>query len=440
MKSIVLLSILVFSIHSMAGSFGTDGSDGQNGVNGTSGRSGQDITIRAGAAQDIDLSGSRGDDAISAGHDGSDAWGCFQDRPTNNLVGASGGDGGDGGSGGSGGSGGDVTVYYKNIEDLKKLRIVSLGAPGGRGLEGGRGGRPCYCSATDWYHETCSDVTKPDGTVVTECDKDYYYCSNGDYGRDGSRGSEGSHGSNGYLTIIKSETALLPDVTYAKECLNKITSRKIVLEKDIFARRSGAGMLLAAGSRLSDTYSEYTHRNIVTAKVEWRAPQAMESFGCSQVAFQYGDEGIGITLPSDYWFKTSKLVEGKNRVVAIDYVIDPASVKYMTFGVEGDHKNVQLRIKDNSPHKEYLANKVSLVIKRKTAFGNWKQVFSGNVDANLANAGSYEYLVALNKLNVEDAKSTFKKKKEIMVIATVTRSFEKYSLNVGSGDMVYKQP
>lgn len=423
-----------------AWTFGTKGSDGRNGVSGSSGRSGQNITIRAGAPQDINLSGERGSDAISYGDDGSDAYGCFQDRPTHNLVGANGGSGGDGGDGGSGGSGGDVTVYYKNIEDLRKLRIVSLGAPGGRGAEGGDGGRPCYCSSSDWYHETCKDVVKPDGTLGKECDKNHYYCSNGDYGRDGRRGNEGSHGSNGYLTIIKSETALLPDILSDKECLNKITSRKIVLEKDLFERRSGAGALLAPGSRLSDIYFDYVGRNIVTAKVEWRAPQPMESFGCSTVRFGYSNEKVTLDLPREYWFKTAVLTEGKNRVVAIDYVIHPEAVKYMTFGLEGDHKNVQLRIKDNSPYKEFLANKIHVQIKRKTVFGNWRQVFSGSVDANLMNAGSYEYLVALNKLNVEDAKDTFKKKKEIMVTVTVSRSFVGNSLSVGSGDMVYKQP
>lgn len=441
------LGLTVFALAGSAwgwtSTFGISGSSGFNGSNGISGENGRNVAVYIdGSPQTLVLNGSDGQNA-SPGRDGEDAWNCYQDRPAHDLVGARGGDGGNGGHGGSGGDGGDIILYYKNIADLKKVYIQSIGGRGGQGSYGGREGRPCLCQDYSWYTRHCRDEQRPDGTIARVCYDVMRTCYDGSFGTPGFAGGSGSNGSPGTLTLIKSTQPLPENVTSDSESLARLPGRRVQLAVNQFVTKAGSQALLAPGSILANAYREFTRREVATAEVVWAAPRQAGELGGRTARFSFSSSGVKLELPQDVWAQvaseTHATAQGTHTVFTVQQVLLLDEVRNVSFSVEGKASDVRVRIRDLALQRELLSDALNVTIWKDKSWivGGDDRQFAGAVPAELIRLEGNEIVIDIGKLSVEDA-NTFKKGKKIKVKVELTRSFAGHSTSIESAELKHK--
>lgn len=210
-----------------------------------------DAEIRAdGTAQSFHLVGRDGNDGRQGfdGRDGRDGYDAYcrdpKGRPQNGGDGEDGQDGYSGGNGENGQDGGDSIISF---EDLNALKLISINARGGQGGYGARGGFGGRGGRGGWG------------------------CNGGWRGRDGRDGypgrvgNDGSEGSRGKIYIKQGFETLPPSVTQISITIRDFFSKTLTLRKNFWLEKSGAVALLAPGSVVANTYSEYQSTSTITA-------------------------------------------------------------------------------------------------------------------------------------------------------------------------------
>ena len=272
------ISILYLSLLSWETcfAFGITGINGNNGHKGLDGSKGKHISIKAGGQYAaFDLSGEDGM-AGADGLPGMNATQCTQElKARKDLVGACGGYGGNGGNGGDGGDGGNITIYFNQLSNLKKIQIVSLGGKGGNGGFGAYGGEGCVCNVFSWQMTECQ--SKP-AFEIGDCKMKQFFCSDGKGGQHGLLGTKGSKGAKGTAVLIPQ----LEPLTKAKDKISiKLSSweaQGAELSAHRFKVHYGANQLFASGSKLSSRYLLYEGLWEETIKLRWYANRPITEF------------------------------------------------------------------------------------------------------------------------------------------------------------------
>jgi hypothetical protein len=283
--------------------FGADGVNGRNGFGGASGRDGQSVTIVAqGQTEQLDLSGGDGSPG-GFGAFGSDAYSCYQpNRPDYDVYGADGGDGGDGGYGGSGGDGGSVRAYYADVTHLKNIYVDSSPGQGAFGGQGERGGNACRCYYYSWTNQVCREeaytvtVCNPVGCspgaegcacrtetrYKTVCENRYFYCRDGQYGRNGISGRAGSDGTFGSVQLVGRLAPLEQTTPSMSVLLEQILASPFLLTRHEWDSKQGALTLFAPGSKIRDSYQAYAGKSQNTISFAWLDQDRKPSYYASQ--------------------------------------------------------------------------------------------------------------------------------------------------------------
>lgn len=280
MKIFILVLCIVNLTY--AARFGNRGADGRDGSNGRSGRSSESITIYADQSlgQSFNLNGEPGENGSNA-FSGSNASSCHFQKRAQNMYGARGGDGGRGGNAGAGGHGGDATIFYQKLSDLKSIRILARGARAGRAGYGAREGIGCRCRVNRWQIKKCR--TNDEGERV--CTTNTYRCYAGARGDQGRDGISKSAGSDGHLTIIKGDSIIRQQNKNDSLSLNMNNQKEILLTENIWLRKNGALGLLAPGSAVQNTYTQYSHRVEKFIHFNWISDQDIREFKDHQFNF-----------------------------------------------------------------------------------------------------------------------------------------------------------
>lgn len=428
MKS--LLFFLCLAIANQAGAwtnnFGNEGREGLQGQNGLSGRSGQNVLIQANqpGPQSFYLSGEDGTDA-GPGQDGDSAYNCQQPPfVDNDLEGADGGDGGAGGSGGSGGDGGDATIYYTDLAQLKRILISSRGGQGGQGAWGGRGGAPCSCAVPSWVIPRCHEVATPEGKKRTVCeDYDRYTCVAGDRGRDGAPGRPGSEGSLGFVTLIKSKTPLLPEALSLQVSLRQFASKKSIdglLSENLFVRQSGLLSLLAPGSQVSDSYSEFVRRAEEKVRLVWDSKKLATSYaGTISVSINEGEVSFNVT--SDEVLLTEERLENGVHTLYIRDAYNLSEFAILGLTLEGQKTGTLIRVKGASPRLDLVEDFVRVKISYKRVLLGYKEVFDGAVPVGALQRAGTDLLVNVGKMRFSSSDDIWNGKKEAKIELQIHR-------------------
>ncbi|NRA68396.1 MAG: hypothetical protein HRU19_28180 [Pseudobacteriovorax sp.] len=391
MKSgLLLLSLsytFIVSNSTYAREFGERGSRGQNGQNGAAGYSGQDRSIKAtGQSETIDVSGAPGEDGYDGDY-GRDARSCGQPhQPAYNLTGADGGDGGSGGYGGRGGSGGDVTVFYQNINHLKRIQILNQGAPGGRGGYGADGGEGCECYQTFWDIEYCGfrllkkqknvegaswiyanrketlqcgeypNRVRPTETFTYRWEdqgvtqRKTFRCTSGDYGRTGSNGSNGSYGSQGSITLVP-RLSIAPTKPSFYDGISNLLGKRIDLSKDIWVTRNGTAQLLAPSSNVPSYYKYLLKTSKLSYQINWNASQSPSQLGVQNVRIggqilSRSETGeLSLSLPGTIEYTKSQ--SGNLTTISLTGGFDPARLDKVSISdISGIQEDGELVLED----------------------------------------------------------------------------------------------
>ncbi|NRA46913.1 MAG: hypothetical protein HRU09_18345 [Oligoflexales bacterium] len=256
--------------------FGSTGLNGVGGQHGHEGSKGKHVSIKAqGQYAAFDLSGEDGI-AGTDGLPGKSASNCEQKlQVKSDLIGASGGYGGHGGNGGDGGDGGNITVFFNELANLKKIQVVSQGGKGGAGGFGAYGGEGCACSVFSWQMTECE---KHQTFKIGSCKIKQFFCTDGKGGQPGLLGSSGSKGAKGTAILI-------PQLTPLPESKDKLTIRLSDWEAqgaELTAHKYkvhyGANKLFASGSKLSSRYLLYEGLWEEKIYLRWYAPRPITEF------------------------------------------------------------------------------------------------------------------------------------------------------------------
>jgi hypothetical protein len=422
---------LFVSTQSMAAySFGYDGRDGSSGRTGYSGQSGQQILVQAGSvAQSFRLDGAPGSDGQS-GQDADDASSCYQpNRPRNDLQGANGGDGGSSGDGGDGGSGGHAEIYYNSALELKNIFISAMGAPGGRaGNNAGRAGRPCYCQEGTWEHVDCHDEKDRDGKIVQICNRERYSCYDGRMGREGGYGRDGSNGSIGSITIIKSATPLLNDILNDSASVAEALARNLHVAKNDFQYKSGALSLLAPGSRVNDTYSEFVGRQEHLVQVQWQAQRKVDEFAQSRVDVNLINSQAMVSFSQEMWAVVDQSEANGTQLVKVLDVAKADEMKNISFDVSGKGRAAILTIKDNAPLQGHFVDQISLKAWHDNRVFSDDIYFEGQVPSQLIQRQGNQIIIQIGQLKIQDIEKNFSNSNRVLFELRVTRSMQSHSV------------
>jgi hypothetical protein len=326
--------------------FGRSGRDGSNGSSGEDGRDGESRTIFVdGSELYLNLSGEDGEDGDD-GDDGDDARSCRQPRRDDrDQKGADGGDGGDGGRGGNGGDGGSLTIYYTNIEDLKKIYVLAEGGRGGSGGRPGYGGDGCECRDRIWQEQVCTGTP---GNTDRRCETDFFTCKDGRDGLNGSSGSYGNSGQLGRLTLIPRTELLPPEEPAIARPLSQLTNQVFLLSRHFWSTRTGATDLLGSDSMIDDEYRQFIDRIERSVKLVWNAERSPADFSDIRASLRLkDDQTVDIWVPEDLWLQTTEIQENNlTQLVVSNALLESEVTKLRLVDVAENGENLHLTLID----------------------------------------------------------------------------------------------
>lgn len=435
----VLGSMAGISTNALADHFGNDGDKGFDGQAGDWGRDGQNEVINL--VQDpggyrLELNGGNGEDGRNGG-DGEHASQCVQEeRHGGDLYGADGGDAGKGGDGGRGGDGGNVTIYYR---DLAQLRSVLIRAEGGNGGNGGISGRPgegCECTDHSWEIRSRCDSNK-DGKVEETC-VDKFECHDGDDGVVKGNGVDGNPGRDGVVTLIKSNTILKDDHPTQSHRVSSVLAQDFVVNKHMWQEHSGVSELLAPGSLVAHQYREYTLTQSAAYRFQWNERRAPEEFALDAQVSLEDASNINIRFSGNAMADAQVTKDQGVNIININKVFTKAELEKFVVGkMEGRGHNTVLHITDKSNLGLVGNLSVHLTVKARNVLGLFKSKIIKDVyvSPDLVTQTAEGVEVKIGKL-VEKAENEFKKEgQKFWIELTVTRSWEGQSVSKSFEDI-----
>lgn len=356
---------------------------------GGNGRDGRSITITAdGTAQNYNISGGDGGDG-SPGSDGQTPY-CPSTGGNGDVMMPDGGDGSPGGDGGVGGDGGGVTVYYKDIENLKKIYVRGTPGYGGRGAPGGRGSWGCRCGQSSWT------VTDAQGNTQT------YSCRDGSDGRDGSYGRDGGRGSYGRIFVVGQTDPVKPPLPSVYIDMSKMETGAVQLSKNNWERRQGARTLFQTGSDISDNYWFFLNRTEVEYTFKWQARRPVTDFAGWHMLLQLDGTEAKLTFPNGLWVNSEVVVDGNKRTYVFHSAVSSGEIGNIQLSeFAGDGADLYIAVKDNAQISDVLTT--SVYLEYYTAENGRYQVrYKDNVPAGMVPTTSDGFKILIGKLGIKD--------------------------------------
>lgn len=396
-------------------SWGSDGQDGRSGRDGRAGRDGFSQTIYAdGNSLNLDLAGGNGDDGEDGEHGEDAVCPIYWRQPEQNLQGADGGHGGDGGMGGDGGDGGDLTIFYRQSQDLKNIFVNNLGGQAGISGRGGYGGEGCDCYDEAWQVEVCEweEVEGAEGETPTreqKCETKTYYCRDGGDGRPGDDGAIARDGAVGNVTLVQNLTAIPMDNPSGVVTVGDLQRSPVTLSKNIWRSQSGLLSKLASGSKVPNDYREYVEFWQVPISLNWQSSQSIQTFSGAQFQFTLGDRrDLAVSQGGSLWLDYDVMQQGNAYKVTVTRAIAASdATSLVRQGLTGTGRELQLKIADLSAHPDWLDTHFRVIYRTRNPNPEFRQGYTyttrydGVVDGLNVQQNQREFTLNLGALPIE---------------------------------------
>ena len=361
------------------GSYGEDGVDGQDGA--TRSILPEDLPVR------LDLSGSDGSDgrngaagrsASCSNNSDSENYDDLGPLPSPQTYPRNSSRGGSGGNGGDGGDGGSLLVFYRSLEDLSQIFVISNGGRGGEGGRGGPGGRGCrYCPP----NLQAPDIDLPADFPEVEVPNFEQIKASGDRpsnlsnkdsalrcitrpgGSSGSAGRDGEEGEKGRLYLVEHGTELKPDQPTQSVRLSSFgQSQPFSLSKNLWQAHRGALMLLAPGSVIAEDYYEYVGRLEQDYVLAWNAPQPATDFRDESVKLTLMQTGeVEILSPENTWLLSQVSTQDGVTQIAIQQAVAREDASQLTWvRLSGQQSNLSVSLIDQARKSDILTTQFQL--------------------------------------------------------------------------------
>lgn len=387
--------------------YGNNGMDGRNGRDGQSGRAGRRQTTRAeGSPASFNLIGEDGQDGED-GNAGQSPICGYQPREVRyNLQAAHGSDGGNGGRGGDGGDGGSLTIHYSDQAALQQILVNAQGGRGGRGGRGGPGTAGCRCNSRYWDTQTCTGTP---GQADYRCQTHRYYCQDGGYGSNGYPGPDGKNGENGQLALINQLEPLPPEAPSQTRSVRDFATQPVRLSRNLWASRQGAASLLAAGSIVNNTYSEYVGRVEGEVGLEWQAERPLHTVSAIAMTATIQENGeLTAEFSDDLWAEYTTHRQADQMTVKVTHMVRASDATRLAWGgTESSNRNLTAVILDLAGESAYLNTQFRLRLK--TTDGNpsddrrlrYTTRYDEIISADLVSLDNNRFTIAMGRLPID---------------------------------------
>lgn len=394
---------------SQAAPVGATGQAGTTGQDGSDGLDADDVTIFSdGSPMTLNLAGKNGE----AGQPGGNALAsdCPPADPNRreDIRMADGGTGGDGGNGGNGGNGGSITIYSRNVANLKQISVNAAGGTGGAPGVGGNGSAGCQCAQPYWTVETCSGRPGDDNY---RCQTREFRCYSGRDGLNGRSGVAGQNGLPGKLTVLNLDRPLEADRPAAAVPLETLKNQGFTLSKNRWETRTGAAQLLAPGSVVADEYLALIDRVEQSFLLLWNAPQPFERFAKANANLSLKDDqsGIQINVPTDLWLEgTTQQRNNVTEYVVYNAMWEGDATRLGRLTLSGNGRNLKLFLSDEANQSNLMATKFRMKYRITTEDprfrppSTYSTQFDSAVPDNLVTMNGNQFMIKVGELPIPE--------------------------------------
>jgi hypothetical protein len=282
-----------------------------------------------------------------------------------------------------GGDGGDLTIFYRQPQDLKNIFVNNLGGQAGVSGRGGYGGEGCDCYDDSWRVEVCEweEVEGAEGEKPTrerKCETRTYYCRDGSDGSPGRDGAIAQDGSAGNVTLVQNLTAIPTDKPRATVTVGELQRGSISLSKNIWRSQSGLLSKLASGSRVPNDYREYVEFWQVPISLTWQAAQSPQAFSAAQFDFALGDRrDLAVSQGGTLWLDYDVMQQGNAYKVTVTRAIAASDATALVRqGLTGTGQDLQLTIVDFGKYPNWINSQFRVIYRTRNPNPEFRQGYT----------------------------------------------------------------
>lgn len=198
----------------------------------------------------------------------------------------------------------------------------------------------------------------------TQCDTEYYSCTDGSDGSAGPAGSYGGSGSRGSISLVKDLKELPEQKTGAiitfMEALDGIT-----LSKQIWEYKEGAKSLFAGKSDIDNSYSHFVRLAENTITLDWKAESSIEDFATEKITLSFNGSKVTAKFNDELFLKSSIEVNGDQTKIIIEQIFRKPEMIDLNFdfkSIKGFGKNIKMNIHDKQGITEIVDSTVKVLL------------------------------------------------------------------------------
>ncbi|MBE9157206.1 hypothetical protein IQ265_10265 [Nodosilinea sp. LEGE 06152] len=200
-----------------------------------------------------------------------------------------------------------------------------------------------------------------------------------------------------------------PETPAASVGLTTLAGQPVQLSRNLWAERSGANALLAPGSRVNDTYKEYTGRVEGTVSLDWQAPRPLGAFAGGDVRTEIQPDGsLAATFPDTLWADYTTRREGDQMVITVTNAVRASDVTRLALGtVQGSGASLTAAVLDLASESEYLTTQFRLTLRttrddpRDNRRPRYITVYDDVVPAELVSLTGNRFELSLGQLPID---------------------------------------
>ncbi|NJL48938.1 MAG: collagen-like protein, partial [Leptolyngbyaceae cyanobacterium SM2_5_2] len=277
---------------------------------------------------------------------------------------------------------------------------------GGRGGRGGVGALGCRCRVSSWEVQTCTGTP---GQADYRCQTSRYVCQDGYDGATGNVGQDGQPGRDGQLRLVNQLEPLQPENLVQTVPLPRLTAEPLWLSRNLWAPSAGANALLAPGSRVNDSYWEYTGRVEGAIRLDWQAARPLPSLAAaSMTAAIQEDGGLSATFSDDIWAEYTTQRHGQAMTVIVTNAVRSQDATRLAWGgLQSNGPALKAIVLDLAGESAYLDTQFRVTLKTSTddprddRRPRYTTVYEGTLTANQVTLASNRFELALGQLPLE---------------------------------------
>jgi hypothetical protein len=260
---------------------------------------------------------------------------------------------------------------------------------------------------SSWDVQTCTGTP---GQADYRCHTNRYVCRNGHDGMTGRFGQDGQPGRDGQLWLVNQLEPLQPENPAQTVSLQTLTTQSLPLSRNLWATRTGANALLAPGSRVNDSYREYTGRVEGSITLNWQAPRSLAPFAATPITAAIQEDGrLAATFSDDIWAEYTTQRQGNQMTITVAQAVRRQDATRLAWGgLQNNDPALNAIVLDLAGESAYLDTQFRITLKttpddpRNNRRPRYTTVYEGVLSPDQMTLDSNRFELALGQLPIEN--------------------------------------